>query len=379
MREQFKKILITELFLIILALFHFFILKTSSKIIFIIEFTLIALLLNIFFKVTKRNEVEKKNLGLLIFIVTIFYYLVTYFSGFFIGFVYSSYSSSFLGILRNVITSTIIIFLFESMRESIVKYSKYDKILYILAVFVFTGLEIISKVSIDNLQTRAKLLQFIMIILIPTFSKNIFLTFQTYYTDKTNSIIYSLMMTLPTYIIPVFPDLGDYISTLILTCLPIVTLILSSRILFPNRNKITNSRGLLKYKKIQRICTAILFIILGITIYLVGNFGRYTILAIGSGSMQGTINKGDSVIIDKKKKEYKKDDIIAFQKDGRILVHRVVKITEDKKGIHYQTKGDANNDIDAWLVEPNMIVGQSKLRLMFIGWPTVSLSETISK
>jgi len=220
---------------------------------------------------------------------------------------------------------------------------------------------------------------FIMIILIPTFSKNIFLTFQTYYTDKTNSIIYSLMMTLPTYIIPVFPDLGDYISTLILTCLPIVTLILSSRILFPNRNKITNSRGLLKYKKIQRICTAILFIILGITIYLVGNFGRYTILAIGSGSMQGTINKGDSVIIDKKKKEYKKDDIIAFQKDGRILVHRVVKITEDKKGIHYQTKGDANNDIDAWLVEPNMIVGQSKLRLMFIGWPTVSLSETISK
>lgn len=379
MREQFKKVLIIELFLIMLALFHFFILKNSNAIVLIIEFAIITLVLNKFYKITKRTEVEKKNLLLLIIITTIFYYVVTYFTGFFIGFIYSSYSRTLLGILRNIVVATITIYLTESMRETIVKNAKYDKILFVLAVFVFTSLEVITKISFGNIHSKANLLQFIMVILIPAFSKNIFLTFVIHYTDKTNSIVYSLLMTLPSYILPVFPDLGDYLNTLILTCLPIITLILATKMFFPNKNKITNSKWLVKYKRLQEIVTIVLFVILGITIYLVGNFGRYTILAIGSSSMSKTINKGDSVIIDKKKKEYKENDIIAFQKDGKIVVHRVVEIIEDKKGLHYQTKGDANNDIDAWLVEPNMIVGQSKFRLMFIGWPTVSLSETISK
>lgn len=379
MREQFKKVLIIELFLIMLALFHFFILKNSNAIVLIIEFAIITLVLNKFYKITKRTEVEKKNLLLLIIITTIFYYVVTYFTGFFIGFIYSSYSRTLLGILRNIVVATITIYLIESMRETIVKNAKYDKILFVLAVFVFTSLEVITKISFGNIHSKANLLQFIMVILIPAFSKNIFLTFVIHYTDKTNSIVYSLLMTLPSYILPVFPDLGDYLNTLILTCLPIITLILATKMFFPNKNKITSSKWLVKYKRLQEIVTIVLFIILGITIYLVGNFGRYTILAIGSSSMSKTINKGDSVIIDKKKKEYKENDIIAFQKDGKIVVHRVVEIIEDKKGLHYQTKGDANNDIDAWLVEPNMIVGQSKFRLMFIGWPTVSLSETISK
>lgn len=378
MRKQFKKVLIIELFLIILALFHFFVLKSSNEIVLIVEFAILTLLLNKFYKITKRNEVEKKNLLLLIIITTIFYYVITYFAGFFIGFIYSSYSRNLLGILRNIVVATMIIYLIESMRETIVKNAKYDKILFVLAISAFTSLEVITKISLGNIHSKANLLQFIMVILIPTFSKNIFLTFSTHYTDKTNSIIYSLIMSLPTYVLPVFPDLGDYINTIILTCLPIVTLIMAMKMFFPNKNKITNSRWLTKYKKLQDIITILLFVILGITIYLVGNFGRYTILAIGSGSMSKTINKGDSVIIDKRKKEYKKNDIIAFQKDGKMVVHRIVKVIKDKKGIHYQTKGDANNDVDAWIVEPTNIFGEEKFRLMFIGWPTVALSETIN-
>ncbi len=52
-------------------------------------------------------------------------------------------------------------------------------------------------------------------------------------------------------------------------------------------------------------------------------------------------------------------DIISFEQDGKMLVHRVIKIDNDENGIYFITKGDNNNlddgkirfaDIDSVLV-----------------------------
>jgi len=42
--------------------------------------------------------------------------------------------------------------------------------------------------------------------------------------------------------------------------------------------------------------------------------------------MSNTINKGDAIIIDKRKKEYKVKDIIAFSRGGKIIVHRITRV-----------------------------------------------------
>ena len=57
---------------------------------------------------------------------------------------------------------------------------------------------------------------------------------------------------------------------------------------------------------------------------------RFTSLAIGSNSMAKVINKGDIVIIDKKQKDINKNDVIAYDQGGRIIVHRVVDILSKK-------------------------------------------------
>ena len=116
-----------------------------------------------------------------------------------------------------------------------------------------------------------------------------------------------------------------------------------------------------------------------IMIYLNCNLFRFTSLAIGSTSMQGSIDKGDIVIIDKHDKSPKENDVIAFREQGRIVVHRMVNIKDFKTVNYYITKGDANNDVDAWYVAKESIVGTVKLRIRWLGWPTVALSELLQQ
>lgn len=379
MKTQFKKVFIVEILLFLLSLSHFFIFKISNSFLLLLELSIITGVIYYFFKVDRREERVKKDLLLLILIVTISYYVITYFLGFFIGFVYSNYSRSFIGILRNIFVSSLMVLSIEIMRECIIKSAKYYKFLIILSSLIFFLLEVITQISFNNIHSGVELVQFIMVIVIPYISKNIFLTYSTYYTDKTNSIVYNLIMTLPNFILPVFPDLGDYIGTLLLTTLPLILVAVSYKMFFYKREKIVDSRWQAKFSNIQKMFTTSLLFLLILIVYLVGGFGRFIALAIGSESMTGAINKGDVIIIDKRKKEYKKKDIIAFSQNGEIIVHRVIDIVEKDDGVYYQTKGDANNGEDPWLVDDKAIVGQEKFRILFLGLPTVALSELIRK
>ncbi len=93
--------------------------------------------------------------------------------------------------------------------------------------------------------------------------------------------------------------------------------------------------------------------------------------------MTGTINKGDVVIIDKKYNDIKKNDVIAFKEQGKVVVHRVVKVRHDSIYKSYKTKGDFNKNIDSWIVKKDAIVGKEVMRIRWIGWPTVLLSEAL--
>ena len=121
----------------------------------------------------------------------------------------------------------------------------------------------------------------------------------------------------------------------------------------------------------------ILFIL--VTLYLASNMFRFAALAIGSKSMQGSINKGDVVILDKKDKYPKKGDVMAFQEQGKTIVHRVIQLKSRNGERVYITKGDANNGKDNWILTKDSMVGKVKFRVRWIGWPTVALSEMISK
>lgn len=97
---------------------------------------------------------------------------------------------------------------------------------------------------------------------------------------------------------------------------------------------------------------ALISLLIGISIYLWNartlagdampmpfGFGCSLVL---SGSMEPTLHENDLVFV-KEEARYTAGDIIVFQSDSSLIVHRIIAVLEDQ----IQTKGDANSTADA--------------------------------
>ena len=94
--------------------------------------------------------------------------------------------------------------------------------------------------------------------------------------------------------------------------------------------------------------------------------------------MKPNINIGDIVIINQKydHNKLKIDDIIAYEYENKIIIHRLVKIEKvTENEYYYYTKGDANNAIDNYIIHDNMIKGIVKQKIPYLGYPTIWLNE----
>lgn len=71
------------------------------------------------------------------------------------------------------------------------------------------------------------------------------------------------------------------------------------------------------------------------------NICGYTFFIVASGSMSGTVDVNDMVIV-KITDDFKVNDVVTFREDGYFVTHRVVSVNGDK----IITKGDSNNTED---------------------------------
>lgn len=77
--------------------------------------------------------------------------------------------------------------------------------------------------------------------------------------------------------------------------------------------------------------------------------GNY-IFKVATGSMEPTIKIGDIILV-KRSKEYKINDIITYETKGIYVTHRIIDIKDNK----YITKGDANNTADKGISKKEII------------------------
>ncbi len=102
----------------------------------------------------------------------------------------------------------------------------------------------------------------------------------------------------------------------------------------------------------------------------VPSFLGYSTLTIQTGSMSGTMEIGDMIII-KDTGDYKIGDIITFMPDGAVIptTHRIINYTENGE---FVTKGDANNIKDIDTTTADQILGEVVLHLpklgQFVSW-----------
>ena len=374
MKSQYIKLLFIELFLITFSFFHFVFLKQYSILLYILELFFVFLVLKYIFKLDKYKFYHKKEETLIILIMCLGYYAITYFLGFFIGFVYTNYTTQITGIIENVVYSVLFIIILENIRDIIIQKGKYYKSIIFVSCFILTILELLFSISLVQFVDRKVTLEIILNLIIPCLFRNVFLTYSTYYFGKEGSILYHLLMVSVTYMLPVFPDINEYINIIVQVVHPLLIIVLTVDLLLLKQVKRDSFFEEERKNKKNNILYAFSVLFLLLVIYLVSNLGRYTVMAIGSDSMKGVIDRGDVVFIDKNDNDYKVGDVIVFNYKGTIIVHRIVNIVYDHK-VYYETKGDANNGVDNWKLYDEDIKGKCLFKIKYIGIPTVALSE----
>lgn len=89
-------------------------------------------------------------------------------------------------------------------------------------------------------------------------------------------------------------------------------------------------------------------------------FGMAVVL---SGSMEPALNVNDLVIV-VPAKSVNKGDVIVFQQEGSLIIHRVINVDEAGKKI--QTQGDANNTPDE-PIDFSQVKGRKLFHIPFVG------------
>lgn len=213
--------------------------------------------------------------------------------------------------------------------------------------------------------------EFLAMFLIPSAAKNILLNYLSIIGGYPITFVYVLIMDLYIYFLSVKPELNMLLEAVILLVFPYVVYNYVKEL--NNRRTVTKKR---EKKKENKIVTAISTIIFVILVCLVSREFKYSMIGIGSESMTGTINKGDAIIY----KRYEKDEdvknkVIVFKRNNVMIVHRVIKVYTLDGEYVYQTKGDANESADNWLVEQSDVLGIVEKRVPFIAWASVILGE----
>lgn len=380
MKKGFNKILILEIILLIFLLFNSFVFKIANMYVIsgiMLPFLILMIVLNGF---EKDNYRYKKDVLLNIKIFLLMYYFITYFLGLFSGFVKSSYSLSFINIIKNTFPVIALILISELMRYVLFNKTKRNLPCLIIGCLLFVMVDVNTMVHIYDVKTALGITKMICLVVFPSITKNIFLTYLTMKVGYKNGIIYRLITELSTYLLPIFPDFGEYINVLLKTVLPIAIMArLNNMFNYYSVRKIKDSR----YNNRKLVLYSFITFALLTIVLLTSGLFTYQALTIGSGSMSPAIEKGDVIVLKSMKNEearkIKKGDVLVYNHDNKIIVHRVIKKSNNGETISFKTKGDYNNAKDSWTVKQEDVIGIVKFRIRWIGMPTVALNELLNK
>jgi signal peptidase I, archaeal type len=379
MKKNYINLVIIEIIMLLIISFNTFIssIFTTTNILYIMFWILLFIAITICVGFAKDKYLYKIDILQIVFIYSTIYLLATYIFGFFFGFVRSPYNLSFLKIIQNIIPILLVIVFQELVRHNILAKGKEKKAIIISIVLIFIVFDIAMGFKSYPISDGMSIFEMIGLLIIPSISKNLLLTYISLKNGFKPAIMYRVIFELTIYCLPFFPDLGIYLESILNIVFPII-LFLKLNTFFakvkPTTTRVSKIKSFIFWIPTTTILVTIVILVSGIF--------KFYAMAIGSPSMVPNINKGDVVIIEKLTDEQMNNlsvgEIIAFEYDKKIIVHRIIKIDKKSNKYVYQTKGDNNDDPDAGYVEQSQIKGIVSYRIPIIGYPSVWLSELLN-
>lgn len=329
-----KKSYIKLLFLIFVFITIFIINSLQLKIINQVNLDIIlVLLLFISYKLfgfEKDRHRYIKDVVLEIIISLVTFFLLYYLSGILIGFAKVGNYLKLESVIKIIIPLIIYLFLKELLRYQLLTKSSESKHLIILVSILFIFMDNTIILSSHNLVFNREIFLVISTFVLPSITENILCSYLSINFGYKPSLIYLLFIRSYSYILPIIPNPNEYIYSIIFLLLPIVLLAKIKRWLDKDlvEREVTDRYYNKKKEALFYIPITVLIICI---IYFISGYFKYYAIAVASGSMEKTISKGDVVIVNKKYKNLKEKDIIAYKYDEKIIVHRIDEIINSNK------------------------------------------------
>ena len=334
-----------------------------------------SICVSMFIKKRSIHSFNKREVSLLVSVFAMLYITLYFLSGLVWGFVVSAKGEISLSSLLTVILPIVLIItLTEIMRDVIL--SSPTRVAPVLSYLIGVASEVICVGGIVGIRSVSTLTDFLSMTLFPALTANFLFNYLTKRYGRMPSLIYRYLLTLYAYIIPAISDIPKALNAFILLLLPIIIYLFIDA-LFEKRVKV----ALKKKHKWQWLLFIIAILLLLCLVLMISCQFRFGIIVIATESMSGEIEKGDAVIFEDYKNygEIKEGDVIVFTQNNLRVVHRVVEINTVNGQREYITQGDANEGVDAGVRTDSDIIGVVRLRVLYIGYPSLWLREIISK
>ena len=336
-----------------------------------------ALTAGTLFFVRKRSihSINKRQVTVIISVIALLYLTLYYLSGLKYGFVVSMKGALTLSsFFWSILPISLIIVATELIRETLIAQER--GLITILSYAVGVASELVCAGGIHGLRNSFVFADFLGMTFFPALTANILLTHLSRRYGRAPCLAYRLIMTLYAYLIPAASDIPRALSAFLLLLLPIVSYWFID-ILFTKRKR----KALQKSTLPGKLAFGAVMILLLCFILLITCQFRYGMIVIATESMTGEINVGDAVVFEQYEyiDEIKENDVIVFEEYNRRTVHRVVRIDTVDGERRYITKGDANEGNDSGYRTDSDIVGVVRLKVVYIGYPSLWLRQIMNK
>ena len=371
MKSEKIKIYVIEIALIIFFLLAMIFNKVITRQILAIVLLVFMGITTLLIKTYKMDLTNKRQIILLLTGIGVIYVAVLYLIGIFAGFYNATVKLSLWSIWKYIIPYIVIIISSEMIRKKIVL--KEDKISKIIILVIMVMLDVILTTNIYNLNTAKDYFTLVSFLIFASIANNLLFNYiEIQYRNAKAIIIYRIITTVYVYVFPIIPDLYIFLESIIKMVVPYITYIILENVYSKQKLVVT-----IETRKKERIISTIVCIITVIIVMLISCKFKYGVLVIGSGSMTGTINKGDIILYEKYKNtdDIKVGNIIVFYEDDIKVIHRIIDQKLMGEETRYYTKGDANQKQDEGYRETKDIIGQVKARIPYMGWFTLWIND----
>lgn len=327
------------------------------------------------FFVKKRSalSINRRQVLLLMAVIGLLYVVLYYVTGLHFRFYRTGYRFDLDGIVRFILPITVIVVATELIRSVIrAQNSKLaDALTYLSCVVA----EVLICSHIGGIHSFNKFMDVVGLSFFPAIVSNLLYHYLSKRYGAYPNIVYRLFITLYTYIIPFKPAMPDSLFAFVNLIIPLIIYLFIDALYESKRRYAMGKRS-----KFSTVITAVAVVVMASVVMLISNQFRFGMLVIATDSMTGELNKGDAAIYERYDDQIiAVGQVIAFEKDSSVVVHRVIDIKNVDGTNRYYTQGDVNEEPDSGYVTESQVVGLVNLKVPYIGYPTIWLRSLFSR